>query len=63
MFGGYMELYIISYQLIALKTLCLMLAAITGLPKIALSLQIRLILSNPNDNFLKYNRHLYNVGS
>lgn len=42
-------------------TLYLIFGAISGVAGTALSLYIRITLSHPNNNFLDYNSHLYNV--
>lgn len=42
-------------------TLYLIFAALSGIAGTILSLYIRGTLSNPNNNFLDYNFHLYNV--
>lgn len=42
-------------------TLYLIFGTISGVAGTALSLYIRITLSQPNNNFLEYNHHLYNV--
>ena len=42
-------------------TLYLIFAALSGIAGTMLSFYIRMLLSNPNSNFLEYNHHFYNV--
>nr|AVR57472.1 cytochrome c oxidase subunit I [Entomoneis sp.] len=42
-------------------TLYLIFAALSGIAGTILSFYIRMLLSNPNSNFLEYNHHFYNV--